>query len=595
MIMETNNFRLQYIKIEDFKNIKSLELDFSDKDGITVLIGNNGCGKSNILEALSSIFAGLYLNRLHKPNFNYIIKYRINNNLVEITLNGSVYSFIINGKKLNKTEFSSHKEYLPKNVIACYSGESQRLWENYYWPYYKNYISTIKKSTSIPDLPMIYINRYNIEISLLTLFSYDFDVFDDVRKFCNNTLKIKNIVEITFYYNAKIIKEWNENSVIQMVKTLNNVEGNPILSADKVSLSLKEFKNKLSYLSHERELFKTLYAATMPKEDKIITGIELKLELNNGDIINSSELSEGEKKYLLMKVILETIADENSLLLFDEPDAHIHICRKAELKDLLDKYPNREKVLVTHSPTLAIKFEDKHIEGLCLDSNGYASKIDGDKAKLVAQLTNGLWNIQEQNIFLSSTKSITLLVEGKTDKIHIEEAFKHLKINFPNLDFDVFAMNGSDHIREVLIGLSCSEIQWNKKFIGIFDNDDAGIKDTKSGFEKETSNPKIKHVKYGDGQPSHSFYAVLLPKKTEFGDHAFTIENCYEPEKYQEAFKQAMAEKEGHFVGLSIDIIADDLKNKAKTLLAEQAKSFEMSEFEGFKPIFDLIEEIRKL
>ena len=143
MIMETNNFRLQYIKIEDFKNIKSLELDFSDKDGITVLIGNNGCGKSNILEALSSIFAGLYLNRLHKPNFNYIIKYRINNNLVEITLNGSVYSFIINGKKLNKTEFSSHKEYLPKNVIACYSGESQRLWENYYWPYYKNYISTM--------------------------------------------------------------------------------------------------------------------------------------------------------------------------------------------------------------------------------------------------------------------------------------------------------------------------------------------------------------------------------------------------------------------------------------------------------------------
>ena len=38
-------------------------------------------------------------------------------------------------------------------------------------------------------------------------------------------------------------------------------------------------------------------------------------------------------------------------------------------------------------------------------------------------------------------------------------------------------MNSSEHIREVLIGLSCSEIKWNKKFIGIFDNDVAGNKE----------------------------------------------------------------------------------------------------------------------
>ena len=90
--MADSCFRLQYLKIENYKNIKRIEFDFSNKDGITVLIGNNGCGKSNILEALSSIFAGLYQNRLHKPDFDYIIRYSINNNAVEISLSGTAYS-----------------------------------------------------------------------------------------------------------------------------------------------------------------------------------------------------------------------------------------------------------------------------------------------------------------------------------------------------------------------------------------------------------------------------------------------------------------------------------------------------------------------
>lgn len=589
-------FRLQYLKIENYKNIKCVEFDFSTKDGITVLIGNNGCGKSNILEALSSIFAGLYQSRLHKPKFDYTIRYKINNNLVEIKLYGAKYSFYVDNALLNKTDFNKHyQDYLPKNVIACYSGESQRLWENYYWPYYNRYTSAINKSAEIPSLPMIYINQYNIEIALLTLFFYDFDVFDDVRDFCNKTLRIKNIQEIALNYNVSKMKKWGNNSISQMLSLLNEVDG------VKTSLSLEEFKNKLSYIMLQRDLFKVLYAATMPKRYKVITNIELKLELNNGDLISSADLSEGEKKHILMKVILETIADENSLLLFDEPDAHVHLCRKAELKDLFDKYQNRENVITTHSPTLAVKFEDKHIEGLCLDNNGYTSKIDGDKAKLVAELTNGMWNMQEQNIFLSSNKPITLLVEGETDKTHIEEAFKRLKAEYQDLDFDVFAMNGSEHIREILIGLSCSEVQWKKKFIGIFDNDKAGQKDINDGFEKESfkndidsKNYIIKHVKYKDNIPSKSFYAFLLPKPEGFKE-SFTIENCYDAKKYETAYNQAVEEKKGHFDGLSINKIAEDIKGRSKTILAEQAKSFDAKDFEGFKPIFNIIKSIMNL
>ena len=525
-------------------------------------------------------------------SFNYVIKYEIAAKKVEIQKEKK-YSFKVDDKFLAQTKFFNDVSLLPKNVIACYSGDNLRLWNDCYWPYYNDYISTIKNADSIPELPMLYINRYNLTISLLLLFFHDFEVFTDVKEFCNNTLNIQSISNVKFTFNLKKIREWKENLVIQMVKALCNIDSISELSTGTIELTTIQLRERLEYME-QREFFKIMYAATMPKEDKIITDISFDILLNNGATISLEDLSEGEQKNLLMFVILETIADENSLLLFDEPDSHIHISRKAQLKELFEKYPNRENVMTTHSPTLAVKFEG-HIEGLGIDTEGYTVSIDNEKAKLVTSITDNMWNVHEQNMFLASNKQMTLLVEGKTDKTHIEEAFKHLKGNFPLLDFDVYSMNSSEHIREVLIGLSCSEIVWGKQFIGIFDNDDAGQQAIKSGFEKEANNDKIKHVKYKDGTPSKSFYAFLLPKQKGYNDKGFTIENCYDASKYEEAFSSALEEKKGHFIGLSIDTISENLRNKSKTILAEKAKTFNDEDFEGFKPIFSLLDEIRSL
>ena len=277
---------------------------------------------------------------------------------------------------------------------------------------------------------------------------------------------------------------------------------------------------------------------------------------------------------------------------------YYHISRKSEIKKLVERYDNRQHIITTHSPTLASTFFDssEHLNCLTKNTNGFTEKIDKDKCALIAELTDNIWNVSDQNTFLASNKPITLLVEGKTDKIHIEEAFKRLKGGYPDLDFDVFSMNSSEHIREVLIGLSCSEIQWNKKFIGIFDNDQAGQRDIGNGFEKENGKEQIKHVKYKDGIASNNFYAFLLPVASGYDKKdGFTIENCYPSEKYEQAFVQAVSDKQGHFAGLSIDKIANDIKNKSKTILADQCKTFDNNDFDGFTPIFDIIEEIRQL
>ena len=46
--------------IKDFKNIKEQNFTFSNHKGLTVVIGNNSSGKSNLLEAICSIFGTSY-------------------------------------------------------------------------------------------------------------------------------------------------------------------------------------------------------------------------------------------------------------------------------------------------------------------------------------------------------------------------------------------------------------------------------------------------------------------------------------------------------------------------------------------------------
>ena len=573
--MTSNFLKFKSLSIKGYKNIKDLEIDFDDKKGITVLIGKNGCGKSHVLEALSSIFAGLYKN-LYVPPFNYTIIYEITGRKVEIQKEGEKYKFMVDDKSYPQAKFLNDVSLLPKNVIACYSGDNLRLWNDCYRPYYNDYISTIKSAERIPELPMLYINRYNLAISLLLLFFYDFKVFTDVKDFCNNTLKIQAISKIKFTFNIKKISEWKENLVIQMVKTICNIENMSELSKDTIELTTIQLRKRLEYME-QREFFKMMYAATTPKEDKVITDISFDILLNNGATISLEDLSEGEQKNLLMFVILESIADENSLLLLDEPDSHIHISRKTQLKELFEKYSNRENVITTHSPTLAVKFEG-HIEGLGLDSKGNTVVIDSEKAKLVASITDNMWNIHEQNMFLASNKPITLLVEGQTDKIHILAAYKALQANYIDLDFDVFYFGGADNIPQFMIGLKTCETDFsNRKIIAIFDNDKEGrncLNQTQVKYIKQKKN------KYG-------LYAITLPS-----DIDSTIENLYDASKYDEAFKNIVGKKS--FKGL-VSTYAESITKEAKIEMSNMVGTFNSSDFDGFKPLFDLLQEIKSL
>ena len=97
---------LNFLHIDKYKNIQNRDFDFSKNTGYIALIGENGSGKSNLLEAISIIFSCLY-NGQNAP-FNYKIVYDL-----------AGQSQIVESKD---GKIISDKAQYPSSVIACYSG-----------------------------------------------------------------------------------------------------------------------------------------------------------------------------------------------------------------------------------------------------------------------------------------------------------------------------------------------------------------------------------------------------------------------------------------------------------------------------------------
>ncbi len=53
--------RLHWLWIDEYKNLKDVTIDFDQGEWITVVIGWNGTGKSNVLEALATLFRDLIM------------------------------------------------------------------------------------------------------------------------------------------------------------------------------------------------------------------------------------------------------------------------------------------------------------------------------------------------------------------------------------------------------------------------------------------------------------------------------------------------------------------------------------------------------
>src|SRR5690606_21611918 len=154
------------------------------------------------------------------------------------------------------------------------------------------------------------------------------------------------------------------------------------------------------------------YLAYTPKDYKIIE--QVKITFNEGLTVRS--LSEGQKKMLLIKGSLEFASSEDTLVLLDEPDAHIHLENKKMILDTLEPYSNNRHLIVSsHSPTLTKLVPNESV--ICLEN--------GKLKNLVSTLDAAKYLASSKDIYkLLFSESNILIVEGKTDDKYIAKALE---------------------------------------------------------------------------------------------------------------------------------------------------------------------------
>lgn len=575
--------KLLKLEIRGYKNLQDVEIDFSKSNGMTLVVGTNGSGKSNLLEVLSAIFSALYNKEKNvNPVFGFELEYVIDNPPSSIEgqqINGSRTKVKINNYSGNidvrfcclesdadfyKVRSENYKGLLPEHLIAIYSGEEKRLWENYYFQSYDNYNKQyMEGKVAFQQHNMVYLNHYywNLIASILLIHE-----IDDYRDFVTDKIGINGEVFIHCEFDVNKLKR-NKNERAKQILQIINPH-----AKETVDISLEKYKLVKNYCGYEADMFFNMLVLTLYKDYKIITNLTLKCN-NSIDIRN---LSEGEKKLLLVYGAINLLSGEN-LYLLDEPDAHLHEGRKREMFDLLQQDLNSHFVVSSHSPTLTKLFDYEHV--ILLEKTNDGCKVCyGDVVNTISKLTDGEWKYIEQVMLFENSRPL-ILVEGPGDVKYIRKAIEILsedKSEFKKLKVaDILHCGGASNIQRTINEIR-SSLSENKKIIALFDNDDAGRTELKKAIGKGKDRTDTKTYKK-DG-----IIYLKLPKSPRYGTKDFVIEDYFSESMMKNVIEAIIDNSDDTFNG-----IPKDLKQKVKDKLELDLDTYNEDALTGFEVLLN--------
>ena len=402
--------RIKSLSVDDFYILKDdFKIDFNSN--LSVLIGENGSGKSTILELIADIFGHLHkFFVLNDRDAAYVEGYQIvydyslygTNHTIEIhsqTINGKYAPRIwIDGKEVSiahiEKEYGSMGNLLPTKIILSYAGISDHLRtlsEHFEEKYKKEIIKVNNQYTLSPlnlpkERPFIYIKPEHLSMLVLSILMSD-EARDE--QFINDFLSIdKNNCEIVFVFKKP---SWAKNNDEQWWGIKGNVATKFFETIDIYADKYIEEENTLTY--GFRGLINLKYAFdeinTSRKDiaftildtllyDDLLSAIDISWKLDNGDELDLNRLSEGQKQIVLTlgaNYVFEE--DKNLLYLLDEPDVFLHPQWQQKYVSMFQSYNELSHVIITtHNPILIGNLQKEQIHeinnGKTVDSNNFS-------------------------------------------------------------------------------------------------------------------------------------------------------------------------------------------------------------------------------
>lgn len=598
--------KLLKLHISGYKNLKDVEIDFSHSDRCALIIGTNGTGKSNLLEVISAIFSACYnKDKNVKPDFRFELEYVIERMRTISYGGGPIFEFpvkvkirnvdgvieIYSAQRRSEYVFLDRNQWdavLPEHTIAVYSGEEKRLWEEFYYSHYDNYNRQYMSGKPYTNQRLLYMNKYYWDlIAAVMAVSND----EEEQQFIDELLRGK----ITSIHCEFDINNMSKNKNAMAKEILAYI--NPTQEKE-LELPIEKFKDTIAICGYEQELFLNFVVLILYKKYKIITNFNIVTSTG----VSIKNLSEGEKKLLLIYGAISILYGEN-LILFDEPDAHLHEARKKEIINLLLKGHESQFVITSHSPKL-IKSLPYSSQVILRQNREQIEAVTASDFSVLATIIDSDITFEEEFAIKESRKPL-LLVEGKTDKKHLTTAWGKL---YPDqeMPFYIISLSGTDKVRQFII--SVPDAFAGSTIIGLVDNDGAGQK-VKEGCQEIKENIyKFKN----DKNQMRQAYCILIPfvdDKVKIFNYC-PIEFLYnidillandviEKGIYRETMpkwiQNGMKSIDEESYETNKELCFYKVKESAKNRFADKVIEMYEDVFSNFAKIFDIIESVLKL
>lgn len=384
--------KVKSLHLQNYGRFEDLKIDFaptaSRSSNVTVIVGNNGAGKSQILQALAT-------------SLSWFVSKLINDT---------------DGFKINKTLIKNGKNDVEVNILVDFGENNPRPYgpiEDAYWTInnvkdgrinsFSRSTKELKKTvrnfrlnlTSKDEFSLPIVSFYPVDRSIdLTSIKINENIFSDQLMAYDSALESSVSFESFFTWfreredienqesrimEESIVKEVEEsNRLIKLsLSLLNSEEGGQIRLDDR-----KELEARLERVSSLIKKGKSELARGINMTDKPLSCVRGAIERftsfknlrirrqgtptmiveKDGEELDVNQLSQGEKSLLalvgdiarrlaLLNPSLDNPLEGEGVVMIDEVDLHLHPKWQHDLIDKLVKtFPNVQFILTTHSP-----------------------------------------------------------------------------------------------------------------------------------------------------------------------------------------------------------------------------------------------------
>ena len=413
--------RLDTLTVGRFKNLRDLRVDFDEESPYTVLVGENGSGKSNLIEALTLIFRALDLDE--PAPFAYELSYRCRGSEIrihaedgrtprfwakEISVDGEPAE--LSKKKFMQEDEEGRPRYRPAFVFGYYSGPSDRLsslYDKHRERYYRLIIQPHRKRSKQAARSnvlrrLFYAQNLHGQFALLAFFMEPEGSTTDWRVFLKEHLQIEGLDSVLFSLRRP---PWRRNSggdgrfwhaegeVREFLDRLYDAALLPVrmnrriridLTRDPLVESLYLFLPGPDALETVYRSYDSQYAFFTALEStyisKVLGEVRTRVRMSPGagaTEVTYRDLSEGEQQLLLVLGLLKFTAEDEALFLLDEPDTHLNPVWATQYLDFLEQFIRlRERrdtchiIMSSHDPLVFSRLRRTEVQVLKRDQEG---------------------------------------------------------------------------------------------------------------------------------------------------------------------------------------------------------------------------------